>query len=98
MRYFPSSCAGGTVRQLSPEVGHFAIKNPREANHAGFHQTYCSLLQRRIFRILAVRELVPDIFGVLDVALFIEREFAENGLERVTGAEPFSNFLAVGSA
>jgi hypothetical protein len=29
-------CRAGAVRQLSPELGHFAIKNPRETNHAGF--------------------------------------------------------------
>ena len=49
------------------------------------------LLQRRIFSVLAIGELVPDVLGILHVALFIERHVTKNGLDRIAGAEPLGD-------
>ena len=52
-------------------------------------------MQRCIFGIGAVTEPVPDILGILDVALGVQDDGAENRINRIAGAQPFSNCLVV---
>jgi hypothetical protein len=52
-------------------------------------------LQRCIFGIFAVAELVPNVLRILDVALGIHNDGAENSVYWVTSAQPFSDLLVI---